>query len=266
MEMERERQPTWITEVGIIAVIPVIAYLLAFFYEKGFYDYFSIPYYFISLNLTLVLATTYVYGWFTGYLFVTIVVSIIGRRIAARNHLWGLLIGVCSALSFCIRIFVDQIKHQTRTGEIRTDYAIYFILFSLFLAWILTYVFTEPAFIKRKEGGKYWEIFKTKWWVGQDRPSLWNISTLTRNLTFLLLIITFFIAPLFAKMGKSQAETQTNFPVAVIKQQVDERDVSVNVVILRAYGENLLAVPINRAEKKFEKKAVILKMAEIKDL
>ena len=97
---EKERQLTWVTEASIIATIPVIAYLWTFFYEKGIYDYFSIPYYFISLSPTLVLATTYLISWYLGYLFVTIVLSLVTGAFVSTKPLYSLLAAVFLSLFF----------------------------------------------------------------------------------------------------------------------------------------------------------------------
>src|SRR5262249_2342503 len=47
---------TWLTQATIIlALIPFVGYWCTLAYEQGFVSYFGIPYYFVSLNPTLVL-------------------------------------------------------------------------------------------------------------------------------------------------------------------------------------------------------------------
>src|SRR5258705_13949565 len=62
MEAERQSVRSWITEGIILAGIPVIAYLWSLLYEMAYSNYFSIPWYFISLSPVSVLAITRLYS------------------------------------------------------------------------------------------------------------------------------------------------------------------------------------------------------------
>ena len=61
--------------------------------------------------------------------------------------------------------------------------------------------------------------------------------------------------------GRNEAKRQEKF--LIVKQNLGVPGVDTEVAVLRVYGEYLFAVPINRADKKFEKKLVILKMSDM---
>lgn len=168
-QREAERQQSvglWVTDAIVISSATIIAYLWALFYEVGFFSYFSLPYYLISLNLSTVVVTTanpvVVFG-----LLLAVVYILMHRWLEKYNWI------VAGALSIMALLF---------------------------------------CYVCRNEGEK-------------------------------------------------EAKGQEIF--FIVTQKLGVPEVDTEVAVLRGYGEYLLAVPINRADKKFERKLVILKMSDM---
>jgi hypothetical protein len=150
----------------IISLTTLIAYLWALYYEVGFFEYFSLPYYLISLNPSIVLATN----------------------------------------------------------------AVLVIVF----------------------GG----VFAVVYIVINRLPEIWY-----RIVIGVLFIAALFFCRVCRIEGRNEAKRQEKF--LIVKQNLGVPGVDTEVAVLRVYGEYLFAVPINRADKKFEKKLVILKMSDM---
>ena len=131
----------------------------------------------------------------------------------------------------------------------------------LILVYIL-FLFVRPFLPKqRKKEGGYLE--KTASVVREGPPE----KTVLQY--FFIISTVLFIIPLlmgvgyshFFEVGRNNAKEQKEF--LLFKFNPEEIKGVEEVAIVRAYGDNLLAVPINRTKNEFEKKVVILKISEM---
>src|SRR5262245_51203517 len=88
MEQEQKSVASLIRDTGIIiAVVTVSAYVLALSYELGFCSHFSIPYYFISLNPTIVLSQILLPVLIVSFVFGSLIVGIIVSQTRKRQSI-----------------------------------------------------------------------------------------------------------------------------------------------------------------------------------
>ncbi len=260
--METERQPvrSWITDGIIIALATATAYLWTLFYEIGFCDYFNIPYYFISLNTTTVLATSgefilavlILYLFIAGPLHMSQQINNFINKSSIRRFIIGISIIFFFTLVSLIFLVSDKERRQTWT--------IIAIFGAAAIAAAIIVFFVKPLFTQRDKEGSYWEKLIADL-PPTERTGLSGSSLAQRHMHFSAIVIIFIVvisisvgAYAHRKMGQSNAQRQEWF--LVVAQ-------SPEVVVLRNYSDYLFASPINRSTKEIEKKLFILKISEM---
>jgi len=100
LETQQPLGKAWITDAIIIALVTAGAYLSALYYEIGFCDYYNIPHYLISLNLSGVLEVS----WPAFMIGLSIVLLMIFARMV-MEYLSSSPTGIFSMMVISILIF-----------------------------------------------------------------------------------------------------------------------------------------------------------------
>jgi hypothetical protein len=97
----------WLTETIIIAMVTALAYFSSILYEVGYFRYFSIPYYFISLNPTIVFSTnTYLFIIFGTSIIYILICEII---ITFHENLLNIARVIFFSIIFILTVFSNQL-------------------------------------------------------------------------------------------------------------------------------------------------------------
>jgi hypothetical protein len=236
-ESEQGSGKSWITDSAIvIALATVTSYLLYLFYEIGFCRYFSIPYDFISISKTQVLITAGQATRFVGFLIMT------------------------TLLSKLISSYINNKTIRFQRFQPKRKFRIIFSISYFIVVSVLGYLFFP----------KWWpvllhdlSVFKepTLRLIAVVAVAVLSIPLLPNRIRLIVLLFTLVVAiPGARQVGQYEAERWKSF--LVVKEPLEDKTVS-EAIGLRIYGEHLLAVPFNRANKKFEKTFLLLKMSDI---
>lgn len=232
----------WITEGIIIAVIPILAYLVTFSYEVGYAGFFLIPQNLITLNIINFFAVC------------------------------GVLLSLFVILLWPILIYIDLVKKETNVITLRFVKLFPFYLwlvvnellygFTLWREWILSLIiaiilsiieFGAPLLSQRHKGS-YNEKLKADLEADLKTETIfdrllqflgWKIYLFTLIFIFMLLISY--------NVGRAEALKKVNFLVV---------DTSPEVAVLRIYGDYLICVPFDRGSREVQRSFVILNMSE----
>jgi hypothetical protein len=232
----------WFAQSAIIlALIPFIGYWYSLAFEQGFFSYFGIPYYFVSLNPTLVLSTSIILH----ILGLTLCISIVPLFVLVYAMMDG-------------KYSVDN-KYSNH-GVL--SYKRVISIVAIFILYILASLIINPQFRDIK-------ILLTAVLIVVIDIALYVIYNYyikgiihSSLLIFIFILVSFIILGLgfnlFNKIGREEAKMQENFPVLV------QSSFNSEVAIIRIYGDYLYAIPFNRDTKKFVKKLFIIKIPDVK--
>ena len=238
-----------LSEGILLATASASAYLWTFQYERGFASHFGVPAQFINVSLINVL---FVAALVIGVIFTAIpvanaLVMIFFPRVSSHplllRHATTMFILLPIAL-FPAYIYGTRLALLGGLGM---------------LAFMVLYVFVLPLLNRREVG----YIKKLEVQAERDRSTgaTTLIGLVSRrlgpNLTLgvYLFIYSFFFAT-FA--GDATATNQKEFLVTTLPSSTNE------VVLLRAYGDDLIFAPFNRNTKEVQKSFTILKVADLK--
>ena len=226
---------SWFTQATIIlALIPFIGYWCSLASEQGFTSYFGIPYYFISLNPTLILSTSRVLP-LLGITLLYLISLVVPWAYVISGEKEGTILVFVTLVTLCV-ILIMYLVYKPFIN----DRDLLFIVTPIAL-------FILCRFLSLKFDMKIIS---------------WN---------YLLIILVGFIFlrtlnpifDLFHENGRELAEKQKEFLVLEPSSSNHE------LAVIRTYGEYLYAVPFNRITRKndadktpapFRKELVILKM------
>jgi hypothetical protein len=136
---------------------------------------------------------------------------------------------------------------------------LFFILFTLNLAIILLATILVLIF------NRISRLFKKKQ-VNKDEP-IWLLPLkimIAIHLIFMVVFYSFDGSTFFRNKGREKAVSQDYFLICIAPCSNNVPIKDKDMAVIRNYGENIFAVPINRDNKQFERKIVILKISEIK--
>jgi hypothetical protein len=219
----------WFAQSAIIlALIPFIGYWCTLAFEQGFLSYFSIPYYFVSLNTTIILSTSIVLPALGIALLALIcpVIMFIHEAMNTKIDIKFCLLYIPITLALIILIYMTNNLMKS-----------WIIIFTGFVAYLPLFL----SFLSYK----------------------YNVKGIQLNFIWVFLVIFAFLGiltpgfNLFHEGGKETAKTQKEFPVLVLSSLPSK------VAVIRSYGDYLYAVPFNPDTNKFEKKLVIVKISEL---
>jgi hypothetical protein len=230
---------SWFTEAAIILVLlTFFGYWSALSYEMGFLSYFGIPYYFISLNPTFVLAISTI--WVT----------------------LGTVIGFVLAV-FAIMITLGPLE-KDMTARHPKIMKLFLVLFSILVLAFITYrlitdpetrqIWTVKPLLIGGIGGLLYIFFVWLYRHYKEEIS-WGFVGIALAVSFLIIVLG--LGYRFLRwVGTETAQGLIEFPVYELPPPTCE------VAVIRNSGEYLYAVPFDRANHEFEKKLVIIKISE----
>jgi hypothetical protein len=247
---------SWFTQATIIlALISFVGYLFSLAYEINFCDYFSIPYYLISLSPTLVLYVTM--GTLVGFSSLIIVISLavfltllVKFAVKNRKHKFAALF---ISLIFLISGFLLNPEYRKQTSL-----TVLLIIGGI----LLVFYITLWVFLKFRKDELWWNesVSHSDNTEQTLLPRLYNPG-ISIVIAAILLFIVLGING-YSLLGKEVAKTQDKFPVFAPPPSLGLQ--SPEVAVIRMYGEYLYAVPFHRDTKQFENQLVIVKMSDIK--
>jgi hypothetical protein len=247
MEPGQKPEKPWFLEAAFVVPLSIfIAYVWALSLTMGVYTYFNVPYDFISLNPTIVLAKVSVLlALIASLLFVFIAPFFIG--VIAENHIQA---GVCILVLICEAFILRYIYIAYNPREILMWS--FFVCLTVFMV-VITFVYWDRII--------NWDRIITRQNRNtQNRPS--NKLSTIQYWNYLAILIPlgaifggyFF----FFNQGSLSAENQDTF--YVIKQSVEDKK-DQGVILLGNYGDYLVGVPFHRDTNIFES-FVVLKMPQ----
>jgi hypothetical protein len=246
MEPGQKPEKPWFLDAAFVVPLSIfIGYFWALSLTIGEYTYFNIPYSFISLNPTNVLARSRPFlatiALVTiAYVLIWIVVVSLLEKNFEKNFRLVYWIVICA---FGFYIF-QAIKVAFNPGEtLLWSIGICLTVFVVVIASVCM-----PVPIARRER------------IRKEQPSNSLPSTQLRNYVAILFTLIAIVGGYFGFfcMGKSNAETTDTF--YLVKQSGGGKEDS-ELVFLGTYGDYLVVVPFHRDTKKFES-FVILKMPQ----
>lgn len=225
-----------------LALASTSAYLLAFFYEKGFADFFRIPSYFINLNLINVFSLGAVMlGAFT-FLFplinlLTMIFFNTIHPVLVRAFKPLLIL----ALLVAIQYYLFGQSQPSRWGA---------SLFLLVIFAVLT--FFIPLITQKSKKG-YFAKLEAQEVIDRKVVNIADYAALRfgPNIVLLasILLFSIFIAQ---DAGTAQAIKQTEYLVT---------NTSPEMVVLRVYGDNFICAPFDRTSGKVQNSFVLFKVS-----
>ena len=236
----------------ILAFITFFGYWGAFCYETAYFEYFNIPYYFISLNPTMVFFASV--GWvFLGPLMVFVLIVMVvltalepvGKNIE-RNYPRSVKI---VSISFAVLMLIFLAYQLITDHEFRKTWTVETIVIS---ALIVGFLFSFGFLYKRYKENK------------EEIP--WRFIAL---LVSGFLLVSYLEFRFLRTIGEERAKKAKGFPVYVLPPLPPEAPVAPNsptteVAVIRTSGDYLLTIPFNRGTKEFENKLIIVKMSDSK--
>jgi hypothetical protein len=225
------RNPTWLGQAVLVAVIPASAAIVAFAYELGFSYFFGIPPSLIELNWTLVaLAVIAVAAVFQFFVSGAYLAYISTDAVAKRSPLLTpkRLLGLTPLIMLS---FIFLVQHGVRS--------IAFLTSILLVAFIITVDILQTMISIRSLRG-FWARIRTDAKSKEQRDPLsvpFNKVAITGIWIFVLLIGAW-------SSGFANAKKQRTF---LITAGSDER------VVLRQYGNTFVLAPFSRESKTVER-------------
>ena len=234
------RAKFFLSEGIIIAAASACAYLLAFNYEKGYAQHFSIPIQFVNVSLANLL------------IFVAVVVAFLTLSIVYLNLFFGMLGHPRLRYFFMLFVFVGAAVYLYGLSDWRhwLPYVVG-LLIVLVMTGLLDYGL--PLLAHRK-AGDFKARYEAQAAIDQADPSF--VVRLHRWLGFdvYFLFTSLLISCLLASTaGDAEALQQKEFYVT---------DTTPEMVVLRVYGDTMIAAPFDRATKEVRKSSRLLKISE----
>lgn len=247
-DSEKQNKPRFrITEGILLALAPAFSYLLAFYYEKGFTQYFKIPTKFIQIGLIEVLILTSI-GLTIVILFVVLLANFnllfLNFRFEEihpmiRPRLLAILPGVMIFVIF-FSLF----------GQARWQYWITWLLVAIGIAAIY---FVLPLFTQRKVSG-YTNKLMAQEELDESNPGIYTIIGRRYGWGFILLVCFVILSTIIAQnAGLAEAVKQKDFLVL---------GTSPEMVVLRIYGDKMITAPFDRKTQEVQSRFVIKKVGE----
>lgn len=235
----------WLSHAALIILGSAFSYFLAFVYERAYCKYFNVPDSFIRPDLTTVLAfavALYTFSfsifWLINVLYVFFhpgdkkKVSAVSRFIRTR--------GILILLALIIAAAYQWDKYGWLT--------IVIIVSTLFILDIL------PAIITKKEHRTFNTALHASM-DGTDRiNSIWvPLKRKFGEQIFMLYLFCWCAVSVAGALGQSAAERQTRFLVPNLKP---------DSIVVKMYGNNVICISIDRANKKAGKELTILSLQD----
>lgn len=237
-----KRSGLQLSEGVLLAIASSWAYLLAFYYEKGFASYFKIPIDFIGIGLVniLVLAALVIGGLLFLFPLMNLLIMFFPRNIhpvLSREFIpFGLI----------ILLTIIQIYLYGMAGWI------YWTVYLVMLIIIACVVFVLPLIFHRKKEG-YVNKLEAQQQIDDGVSTLADQAAIRFGPNSLLIALILMLSiNISENAGRAAALRQTEF---MVTNTVPE------LVVLQIYGDNMICAPFDRNTKEIQRKFSIIKMA-----
>lgn len=235
-----DRAKHFLSEGIIIAAASACAYLLAFNYEKGYAQHFSIPIQLINVSLVNLL------------IFVAVVIGFLTLSVVYLNLFLGMLGHPRLRYFFIVIVFVGATAYLYGLSDWRHWLPYVVVLLVIFMMnGLLDYGL--PLLAHRK-AGDYKARYEAQAAIDQAHPSF--VVRLRRWVgfdVFFLFAALIMSSLLSSTAGDAEALQQKEFYVT---------DTTPEMVVLRIYGDTMVAAPFDRATKEVRKSFRLLKISE----
>lgn len=217
----------WVTEGIVVAAIPVMAYLLAFGFEYGFYLAYGFPQELISIDLNRVFVAGAI---FLGGAVLLLVPAMAVLALLPSEH--PLAPAIAQTVSFVLAYLVFLLVYW------RFDTLARILL--LLLLWYLGYKFGLPLLTQRGVRG-YVQKYRLHEQTREERATLFRTILRTFGPTAGTTVVYFFIAlVLSVTIGWNIAREREYYFVA---PGLPER------VVLRIYGDSIVLARLDRPSR-----------------
>ena len=242
-DQESNRQPRTILSEGIlIAIASSGAYLLAFYYEKGFTSYFEIPINLVSVSFVNIFVFAGLLIGFLLFLFfpANILPMILYKLPPALSR--SAFVLLISSLGLFVHLYLFGLSNWR--------------ILVVYICLMIAFAFIElvmPMIVHRKKGS-YLEKLEAQ--HERDRKEVTLIDIIVKRLgqgSFFIFLALLIGISFSENAGKEQATSQTDFLVT---------STSPELVVLRIYGDNMICAPFNRDTKEVQTRFTIIKMAD----
>jgi hypothetical protein len=242
---KQQQEKSWITDASFLVPLAiVIAYMWVLSQTFGYYNYFSVPGNFISLNPTTVLGESRPYyillAFLLSLLYMGRVVVRFLEEVSTNNPAHGLYLFMALAALPMLMIFYSAYRYGYLLSSISS--AIFILIFICALVFKKTLIAQRERIQERRQAS------------GLSIVRYWN------DLVILVVLIAVGVGcPLLFYSGKHLAEKKKMF--YVIKKTVEGVE-DKEFIFLGNYGDYLLTVPFKRGTKISRRKVVLLKMSD----
>ena len=214
----------WLTDSVLLAVIPAMAYVLAFAFEYGYYFAYGFPQELISIDLNRVFVAGVI---FLGGVLLLLVPATAVLAVLPSEH--PLTPAIAQAATFVLAYLVFLVYYW------RFDMVAWFL--GLLLLWHLGYKFGLPLLTQRGVHG-FIQKFRRHAQRQQERTTVFRMALRMLGPTQGAIVVYFFVALVLAvSFGWSLAREQVYY--FVVPGQPER-------VVLRIYGDSIILAPFDR--------------------
>jgi hypothetical protein len=242
-DQESNKEPrTNLSEGILIAIASSGAYLLAFYYEKGFSSFFEIPVNFVSVSfVNIFIFGTFLIGFLVLFFLPANIVTLVLFRLPPELSRSVFPVLLCLVF-IAVHLYTFGLSNWTPL-VIGVAVALFFLLFEL--VWPL---------IMHRDRSRYIEKLEAQRELDKKEVNLVDLIQRLYGIGPIITILALLLGINFSEsVGKAQAMKQTDFLVT---------NTSLEMVVLQIYGENMICAPFNRDTKEVQTRFTIIKMAE----
>lgn len=245
-----------LTDGIVIAVATAFAYLATFLYEVGYCSNFHIPYALINPNTSTLLVAAAAIGsvFFTSANLLGITTPLF-RKAKGGNHGWGLLGYASVAAILILQIYEPTLKQigWTVLALVVIFVVVPFILILTMMLWTAVWRRLRKPKAPTVEVEPKATVVKEEYYLSIDEfLENWLPPKVTRWFLFVAGVLLFALA-----VGNGNAKTQKRF---LITKSAPE------LVVLRIYGDVMIAATFDRASKETLDGLTVMSMSEKKQL
>jgi len=231
-----------VTEGLLVAIASAVAYLLAFYYEKGFTSYFKIPTHFVGVgivNIFIVIALA--------ISFLLFILPTADFIFALLRRLHPVLYPLVSGLLF-MSLFL--VMHLYLFGL--SNWPLFIV--HLVVLFIIVFIALVLPMIAHRKKGKVLERLEEQQNLDRSHVGIFDVMATKFGRSSVLVIAFSLLSINFAEnAGRAQAMKQTEFLVVSTEPEM---------VVLQIYGDSIICAPFKRETKEVETRFRIMKIAE----
>ncbi len=241
-----------ITEGILLALASALSYFLVFYYEKGYAQYFDIPVSFIQVSfIDVIVFASIVLGaiWLFTVFMNPFVIAI--QTVKVHPVIRAALLRLLPLIVFFVIVFfLFGYSNRKYWGG-----ALAVVIFIALLEFVM------PLLSRRNVSGYVNKLVAQEEFdqeFDESHPDIFGLIKRHYGWRLLLIILGVFLSTVLAEQaGLARAVNQSKFLVL---------DTSPEMVVLRVYGDRMIAAPFNRKTQEVESKFVIKVLGEDNNL